>query len=343
MNLNDLIVKRECVVYSPKPEESINVLQSIKRNIISFMGDRGYSTYQNPLIDPPIMSLIFDFKLGDANPPLKYKIRRCLGLLTDHEYRVLKYDISLERTIKRFPLFLEVSFYPFSGKTDGIKVIFVTKPVIFFLIDKKIIPEYTLENDDCDLILSDCNELITNLIGNILGQEIQPKTIVKKVNNYRDLIQRGENESIEFKSSLWWDYNENKKNKELEYQVIKTIAAFLNSKGGYLFIGISDDGEILGLEKDYNSMSKSNRDGFLQSLTNAINNCLGKTGYAEMSCQIEEIEGKEVCVIIVQKSKKPIFLKYKKNQEEFYIRANSSSQKLELKESVEYTHKHFSH
>ena len=34
-----------------------------------------------------------------------------------------------------------------------------------------------------------------------------------------------------------------------------------------LFIGVDDDGNILGLEKDYNSVGKENHDGFLLSLT----------------------------------------------------------------------------
>lgn len=45
------------------------------------------------------------------------------------------------------------------------------------------------------------------------------------------LLQEGENEDVEFKASLRWDYRERKVNKELEYAIAKTIAGFMNSKG----------------------------------------------------------------------------------------------------------------
>jgi len=42
----------------------------------------------------------------------------------------------------------------------------------------------------------------------------------------------------------------------IELGVLKTIAAFLNSNGGDLFIGVNDSEEIVGLEKDYLSFNK---------------------------------------------------------------------------------------
>jgi CheY-like chemotaxis protein len=50
-----------------------------------------------------------------------------------------------------------------------------------------------------------------------------------------------EDNLVEFKSTLEWDVKENKKNSELIFSTLKSLAAFLNSEGGTLVIGVEDD------------------------------------------------------------------------------------------------------
>ncbi|MCK5735896.1 MAG: hypothetical protein KAH21_05430, partial [Spirochaetaceae bacterium] len=47
----------------------------------------------------------------------------------------------------------------------------------------------------------------------------------------RQFIDQGESASLEFKSSLRWDYREEKPNKDLESVIVKSIAAFSNHEG----------------------------------------------------------------------------------------------------------------
>ena len=75
------------------------------------------------------------------------------------------------------------------------------------------------------------------------------------------LINEGENEFVEFKSSLRHDYYQVKTNKNLEMVIMKSIAGFLNAKGGTLLIGVDDFGEVLGLDNDYFTLKKKLRDG----------------------------------------------------------------------------------
>ena len=154
------------------------------------------------------------------------------------------------------------------------------------------------------------------------------------------IIDNGENDLVEFKSSLWWDYRQEKINKVLEIVIVKTISAFLNTTGGMLFIGLDDEGNILGLDNDYQKMSKSNRDGFLLTLTNLINRHLGKSTHMFITINIISINDKDVCIISVEKSDKPIFLG-KNEKEEFYIRASASSQPLGIQESYKYIKSHW--
>ena len=56
-----------------------------------------------------------------------------------------------------------------------------------------------------------------------------------------DLIELGESSILEFKSTFQWDVVKGEQNKALRLSSLKTIAAFLNSQGGTLLIGVEDD------------------------------------------------------------------------------------------------------
>ena len=163
---------------------------------------------------------------------------------------------------------------------------------------------------------------------------------IKKLNKWKELISKGETDKVEFKSSFRWDLITNELNKKLELVVVKTIASILNSKGGVLFIGVDDNSNLLGIEKDYPTLKKQNSDGFVLYLLQVINNCLGKEFNNFLNMKVENIDGKEICVVEISKSDKPVFMKYD-NKEEFYIRASLSSQPLNVREAMEYINMHW--
>jgi hypothetical protein len=69
--------------------------------------------------------------------------------------------------------------------------------------------------------------------------------------NAAELIKRGESKTLEFKSTLRWSLKENRKDdKGVTHAVLKTVAAFLNTEGGDLLIGVADDGSVVGIEHD---------------------------------------------------------------------------------------------
>lgn len=63
-----------------------------------------------------------------------------------------------------------------------------------------------------------------------------------------NLIAGHEDASVEFKSSARWNYRKRAQDPEIELAMLKTIAGFLNAKGGTLLIGVDDKGKILGVE-----------------------------------------------------------------------------------------------
>jgi len=126
------------------------------------------------------------------------------------------------------------------------------------------------------------------------------------------ILKKGETQQTEFKSSLRWDYRELKVNAVLETVILKSIAAFANGKGGTIIIGVNDDGDVLGLESDFNTLKKQDTDGFELHLRRLIKNQFGisfSTSHLELTFPLAE--GKSLCVIRITPSDHPLYLKTK--------------------------------
>jgi hypothetical protein len=149
------------------------------------------------------------------------------------------------------------------------------------------------------------------------------------------LLQEGENEDVEFKSSLRWDYKERRVNKELEYAVAKSIAGFMNAKGGTLLIGVTDEKTPIGLDMDYSTLKRKGSDGFTLHLIQILNSHLGKEHSAFLSANIIHFAGKDICRIDVLPSNKPVYVVHD-GQEEFFLRALASTQPMQIREAHEY-------
>ena len=146
----------------------------------------------------------------------------------------------------------------------------------------------------------------------------------------------GESEALEFKSSLRWDRKEARVNKGLEKMVLKTIAGFLNSKqGGTLLIGVDDEGAAVGLDTDYETLKKKDRDGFELQLQQVVVATLGESVPSFFTVTFHEIDGKDVCQISVEPSDHAVYLQ--ENQDAvFYLRTGNSTRPLPVNEVVKY-------
>ena len=153
-----------------------------------------------------------------------------------------------------------------------------------------------------------------------------------------EIINQGENSSCEFKETLRFCLKEQKKMDYVEKSVLKTIAAFLNTSGGDLFIGVNDDEEIMGLDKDYQTFREKdqNRDGFYKHLDNLIGKTFTNSIYPLLNIKIYEKDGLDFCRINVKpKHGNGIFVTFK-GIEHFYIRRTGSTQSLTKKETIDY-------
>mgnify|MGYP000874485934 FL=1 len=156
----------------------------------------------------------------------------------------------------------------------------------------------------------------------------------------KELIHIGENETMEFKSTLRYDLRENKINKKLEFVIAKTISAFLNTEGGILIIGVDDGGNALGLDNDLGTLSKGDIDAFELHLRNIISKHLGSSFEKYLKVNFPSIDEKTVCKIQVLKSGKPVFATYE-GAENFYVRIGNSSIPKNRAEQSEYERLHW--
>lgn len=106
-----------------------------------------------------------------------------------------------------------------------------------------------------------------------------------KVNHILEMINSGEGLNIEFKESR------NKLNKN----VFDTVCAFLNRNGGHLFLGIKDDGTIVGIEEK--AVDKVKKD-FVTNINNPLK--ISPTFY--LTVDEIEIDNKIILYIFVPES-----------------------------------------
>jgi predicted HTH transcriptional regulator len=141
------------------------------------------------------------------------------------------------------------------------------------------------------------------------------------------------------KNTLWRKLTDLKKTiiNALEHEILRTIAAFMNSKGGILLVGVNDSGEVLGLEKDFETFSdKKNWDGWSQHFVSTVRKHMGRQYMSNIKSESVVFDDKIVALIRIQKSSKPVYVEYQDNKTgkiklEFYCRVLNTTQ---LKRSI---------
>ena len=161
-----------------------------------------------------------------------------------------------------------------------------------------------------------------------------------------DLIAEGESDELEFKATLRWDLREACVNKKLEEVIVKTVAAFANAQGGTLVMGVGDDGNIIGLDFDYQTLSEANKDKFELHLRNLLNQQLGM-GFVSSKVDIlfHDCPDGEICQVNIRPANEPLVIRTKdkngKPLEKFYVRSGNSSPELPMSEMSAYIKERF--
>ncbi len=195
-------------------------------------------------------------------------------------------------------------------------------------------------------VFTEVEKLKFNFVENpILGEEE-----IKKVENIsssvielssadkiKSLSKMDESKILEFKQYFSLDLKKNTKEKYIEDSIMKTICGFFNSNGGVLLVGITDRGEISGIDLEIEKFHMSSNDKFLKHFKNKFKENIGEQNYPLVDYELVSVNGKNVLSITCKRSKKEIFDKHKN----FYVRTNPATDKLDGKDLVEYIDKRF--
>lgn len=175
---------------------------------------------------------------------------------------------------------------------------------------------------------------------NSLLASLEPPRPPPRPTDCEAVIRRGETATVEFKSSMLYDYERRGPNPALREALLKEIAAFINTCGGLVYVGVSDEGEVLGLGKDYGLLGKhQNWDGWSQEFVNRLR-VLGMPAASLVSHEPVEIGGKTIARIAVKKGRKEAWLKTAAGFR-LAVRQGTCSTFLDPKDTSEYAKERF--
>jgi hypothetical protein len=159
----------------------------------------------------------------------------------------------------------------------------------------------------------------------LMGPVLSPEERINQI------IGQGENDRTEFKSTLRWSLKENKIDHGVEIAWLKTIAAFLNSDGGRLVVGVDDKGVPLGFEPD----GFENEDKYLLHVNNRLQQHIGAEHAANVRFGLYPAGAVKVLLVECSPALKPVFL-IDGGQESFYVRAGPGTRKLTMSQMLAY-------
>ncbi len=156
-----------------------------------------------------------------------------------------------------------------------------------------------------------------------------------------ELLRHMETHRVEFKASARVALATEVPEKVINEGVIKTVAAFLNSAGGTLGIGINDNGDIIGLQPDLD-FKHQDLDGYQNWLTTLlVQNIGGGVVGAHVGFRFESVGPAVVCLVDVDRSPSPVYAKTTKGNSCFYVRINNTTRMLEGPDIYNYIQGHW--
>lgn len=204
-------------------------------------------------------------------------------------------------------------------------------------LDEAIIESRRLPGSGC---VERALEVICGLArerGHKLTQMKFEQFLVPEDRKVRELILAGEGEIVEFKSTLRVNLHTDQPDRKIEHAVLKTIAAFLNKRGGILLVGVDDAGSVLGTEAD----SFPNADKLLLHFKNLVN-ATAPDALDLIDFKMVTLEQKEILYVECRRGERPIYLLNRDTkQHEFYVRRGPATDQLDMPDAFAYIQKEF--
>ena len=157
------------------------------------------------------------------------------------------------------------------------------------------------------------------------------------------VLNEGETTHVEMKSSLRADTaGRGVPPRTLEKIAARTVAGFMNQRGGLLVIGADDNGTLLGLDADVATLKRKDLDGFQQTLVQVLAGFLGTNVAASVRIHIaaQGADGKHLALVDCPAYPQPVYL-LDGQLPEFHVRAGNTTRLMNVEEAAAYVGVHW--
>ncbi len=154
------------------------------------------------------------------------------------------------------------------------------------------------------------------------------------------IVATGESEHVEFKQSARWDFDRESVNRDLAHGVALTIAGLLNHAGGSLLLGVDDNGKVRGLEQDYRTLHRHDRDGYERFIMDLVRKWLGGEVCPLVHVTFHRVTERDICRVIVEPAPRPVYID-DHGTHRFVLRTGNSTRELDAREATEYSLRRF--
>lgn len=165
------------------------------------------------------------------------------------------------------------------------------------------------------------------------------------------LIEAGESDRVEFKSTARYNLRTQAKDPVIELVIARSVAGFANAGGGTLLIGVADDGKPLGLDADLALVKGGDLDGFELWLFDMLERCLGHRMLKHVRVRFEDVTAvstdgstaRPVCRVDVELADVPVYLRPHAGDRraQFHVRRGNATRQLDVDDAVDYVGGHW--
>ena len=165
-----------------------------------------------------------------------------------------------------------------------------------------------------------------------------------QASSIESILEMPESRYLERKETVWFESKRegqkgyNPKRPGMVTEVLRAISGLLNQEGGTVLVGLHDEGEIVGLERDLKIAG--NYDNLELWLTRDIEDAIGKDIAASLiSLKLIDSSDKKICRIDVAASSNPVVTsmpnaKDSSRTEKFFIRQSNNTNSFSLSEAI---------
>jgi predicted HTH transcriptional regulator len=155
------------------------------------------------------------------------------------------------------------------------------------------------------------------------------------------LLEADEGDRLEFKETARVNVHTGNVDDKVVNSALKTIAAFMNSHGGTLVIGVKDvTKEVTGLDRDLATLGKKDTDGYELFIRQLMNNAVGAEHSSRVSVAFPRENGRMACVVLAPRSPRPVYVR-DGDDRHLFVRDGNSTRRLNSEEAVRYVAEHF--